>query len=103
MRVLPRGSGELILVIDDEEPVRTVARATLERFGYRVLLAANGAEGVAQFASHRADIAAVVTDMAMPVMEAVHSGDASSNAGYRAACVTAQSDDRGSSQVRSRG
>jgi CheY-like chemotaxis protein len=66
---LPRGNGEMILVIDDEESVRNVARLTLERFGYRVLLAGNGAEAVAVFAVNRAEIAAVITDMAMPVMD----------------------------------
>jgi CheY-like chemotaxis protein len=65
----PRGNGELILVVDDEPSVRAIARATLERFGYRALLAANGAEGVATYAVRRHEIAAVLTDMAMPVMD----------------------------------
>ncbi|HEX3866650.1 MAG TPA: PAS domain S-box protein, partial [Gemmatimonadaceae bacterium] len=65
---LPRGDDELILVVDDESAVRNIAQATLQRFGYRVLLAANGAEAVALFAVHRGEIAAVLTDMAMPVM-----------------------------------
>jgi PAS domain S-box-containing protein len=65
----PRGNGELILVVDDEDAVRRAARATLERFGYRAMLAANGAEGVAQYAVHRTEIAATITDMAMPVMD----------------------------------
>ncbi|HSH15143.1 MAG TPA: PAS domain S-box protein, partial [Verrucomicrobiae bacterium] len=33
---LPRGNGELVLVVDDEESVRSVTQKTLERFGYRV-------------------------------------------------------------------
>jgi len=66
---LPRGQGELVLVVDDEESVRSVTQKTLERFGYRVLLAANGAEAVARYAQHRAEIAVVLTDMAMPVMD----------------------------------
>jgi PAS domain S-box-containing protein len=66
---LPRGAGELVLVVDDEESIRSVARRTLERFGYRVLLAANGAEAVAQYAMHRDEVAVVLTDMAMPVMD----------------------------------
>jgi CheY-like chemotaxis protein len=41
----------------------------LERFGYRVLLAANGAEAVALFAQNRDQIEVVLTDMAMPVMD----------------------------------
>jgi CheY-like chemotaxis protein len=66
---LARGNGELVLVVDDEESVRFVTQKTLERFGYRVLLAANGAEAVARYAQQRAEIAVVLTDMAMPVMD----------------------------------
>jgi PAS domain S-box-containing protein len=66
---LPTGHGELVLVVDDEEGIRTVAQRTLERFGYRVLLAAHGAQAVALYAQHRDEIAIVLTDMAMPVMD----------------------------------
>ena len=66
---LPRGSGELILVVDDEESIRTVVRGTLERFGYRVLLAQNGAEAVGTYANRRREIDVVLTDMAMPLMD----------------------------------
>lgn len=66
---LPRGRGELILVVDDEQPIRDVTRRTLEAFGYRVIVAQDGAEAVALFALHQADVAAVLTDMMMPVMD----------------------------------
>lgn len=66
---LPRGNGELVLVIDDEATVRQITRHTLEAFGYRVLLACDGAEGVALFAAQMQDIAVVLTDMMMPVMD----------------------------------
>jgi PAS domain S-box-containing protein len=66
---LPRGRNELILVVDDEELILEVARNALERFGYRTLLAKNGTEAVALYAIHRGDIAVVITDMAMPVMD----------------------------------
>ena len=66
--VLPRGNGELVLVVDDEERMRTVVQSTLEQFGYRVMLAANGAEAVARYAQNQEQIAIVLTDMAMPVM-----------------------------------
>ena len=42
---------------------------TLEPFGYRVLLACEGAEAVALYARQREDIAVVLTDMTMPVMD----------------------------------
>jgi PAS domain S-box-containing protein len=66
---LPRGHDELVLVVDDEKPIRLVAQRTLEHFGYRVLTAANGAEGVAVYRQERDNIAAVLIDMAMPVMD----------------------------------
>ena len=66
---LPCGNGELVLVVDDEEGIRGVAQKTLERYGYRVILAANGAQAVAHYAQRRDEIAVVLTDMAMPVMD----------------------------------
>jgi len=66
---LRRGRGELVLVVDDEEHIRNIAKKILERFGYRVLLAANGAEAVPLYTARQNEIAAVITDMAMPVMD----------------------------------
>jgi CheY-like chemotaxis protein len=63
---MPRGNGELILVVDDESSVRQITQQTLEAFGYRVVLASDGAEAVAVYASRGAEVAAVVTDMMMP-------------------------------------
>ncbi len=66
---LHRGSGETILVIDDESSVLTITQQTLEAFGYRVLVAHDGAEGVALYAQRRSTIAVVLTDMVMPIMD----------------------------------
>src|SRR5207244_5992336 len=63
---LPLGHNELILVVDDEAAVRHICRLTLESCGYRVLLAGNGAEGLAPFAKHTSDIAIVISDLNMP-------------------------------------
>ena len=65
----PSGHGELVLVVDDEAAIREVARRILTRFGYRTLLAENGAEALALYSIHRNEIAVVVTDMTMPVMD----------------------------------
>jgi PAS domain S-box-containing protein len=67
---LPLGDGELILVVDDEDHIRTLTQKTLERYGYQVVLARHGAEAVALYAQRR-DIALVMTDLAMPVMDGV--------------------------------
>lgn len=66
---LPRGKGETVLLVDDEDSIRKVAQGTLERFGYRVLPAKNGAEGVSIYVRNAKEISLVITDMVMPVMD----------------------------------
>jgi PAS domain S-box-containing protein len=65
----PRGNGELILVVDDEPSIRAVAETVLQGRGYRVLPAADGIEALTLFAQHSAEIAAVITDLAMPFID----------------------------------
>ncbi|HEY2013325.1 MAG TPA: PAS domain S-box protein [Bryobacteraceae bacterium] len=62
-----RGYGS-VLVVDDEELVRNLARFTLERYGYTVELACDGRSAVEAFSSHPGDFAAVLLDLTMPVM-----------------------------------
>jgi two-component system, cell cycle sensor histidine kinase and response regulator CckA len=62
-----RGDGT-ILVIDDEEIVRKSAKSALERYGYSILLANDGLEGVQVFRKYRRKITGVLLDMMMPVM-----------------------------------
>jgi CheY-like chemotaxis protein len=59
---------ETILVIDDEDTVRQTAKSALESYGYRVIVARNGKEGVRIFQDLSLQIAAVLLDMTMPVM-----------------------------------
>lgn len=66
---LPRGSGELILVVDDEAAIRQMTRQTLEAYGYSTAVASNGAEAIAYVEAHESEVALVLTDMAMPVMD----------------------------------
>ena len=66
---LPRGRGETVLVVDDEASIRLITRQTLEAYGYEVLDAADGAEGIALFISRRFEIDVVLTDMAMPRLD----------------------------------
>jgi len=65
---LPRGQGELILVVDDELAVRDLVAEGLTLQGYRVLTAGNGAEAVQIFQQHRNEVALLFTGAAMPVM-----------------------------------
>jgi PAS domain S-box-containing protein len=59
---------ETILVIDDEDTVRQAAKSALESYGYKVVSAANGREGVRLFLELVGQIDAVLLDMTMPVM-----------------------------------
>jgi len=62
-------SGEgLVLVVDDEESVRTLMARMLESFQFRVIDAVDGREAVEQFAIHADAITAVLLDVTMPVM-----------------------------------
>ncbi|MCX5767100.1 MAG: response regulator [Gemmatimonadetes bacterium] len=67
----PEGHGELVLVVEDEDDVRELVRETLEQFHFRVLTARDGAEGVALFARDGNDIAVVLTDIKMPVLDGI--------------------------------
>ena len=66
---LPLGNNKLILVVDDEAAIREITQSTLENFGYRVLVAANGIEAIAVYAQHHQEIQLVLTDMMMPYMD----------------------------------
>jgi len=66
---LPRGHDELVLVVDDEFSIRDITQRTLEAFGYRVLTANNGAEAVEVYTKQAQQIAVVLTDMMMPVLD----------------------------------
>lgn len=62
-----RGHGN-ILVVDDEELVRNMAKFTLERCGYSVELAQDGKDAVDAFSARPNDFAAILLDLAMPIM-----------------------------------
>jgi PAS domain S-box-containing protein len=57
-----------ILVVDDDDGVRTVARLSLERAGFRVVAACDGEEGVALLQARGGEFDAVLLDMTMPRM-----------------------------------
>ncbi|MDU0459289.1 MAG: response regulator, partial [Geobacteraceae bacterium] len=61
------GSGGILLV-DDEEMLRSVGRDLLEDLGYTVFLAQNGEDALEVYADHRREISLVILDMIMPKM-----------------------------------
>jgi CheY-like chemotaxis protein len=53
----------------NEVSILQITRQTLEAFGYRVITAEDGAQAIALFAARRGEVALVLTDMMMPVMD----------------------------------
>ena len=58
--------GETILLIEDDEAVRSLTTMILEMHGYRVIGAVSGVDAVIRWAEHENEIALVLTDMVMP-------------------------------------
>ena len=63
-----RPQSQTILVVDDDEQIRTLASRILVSEGYGVMTADDGAEGLAIYRRYRRAIGAVLLDMAMPEM-----------------------------------
>jgi CheY-like chemotaxis protein len=66
---LPRGNGETVLVVDDEASIRVITSQTLLAFGYRVLTATDGADALSIYVQNKNDIAVVIIDIIMPVLD----------------------------------
>ena len=64
-----RGNGKLVLVVDDEDGILKLVQRLLERQGYRTLIASDGKVALDLYSRHQNEIALVLTDMAMPIMD----------------------------------
>jgi CheY-like chemotaxis protein len=60
------GGTETILLAEDEEALRNLARVVLEELGYRVLVAKDGEEAVALYVAERERIDLLLLDVVMP-------------------------------------
>lgn len=58
-----------ILLVDDDEAVRSSTAALLEHLGFQPLVAQGGAEALALFDAHPGPIRAVLTDLSMPGLD----------------------------------
>ncbi|MFZ5440570.1 MAG: MASE3 domain-containing protein [Myxococcota bacterium] len=65
---LPRGHGELLLLVEDDAPVRRSAARMLKSLGYQVVEAGNGLEALGVIGAQKS-LALVVTDLAMPGLD----------------------------------
>lgn len=61
-------NGRLILLVDDDDIVRSIAGRLLERMGYRVVSAENGQRALERFEAAPDGFALVILDMIMPEM-----------------------------------
>jgi PAS domain S-box-containing protein len=68
---IPRGNGELILVVDDEAPIREAVVQTLQDYGYHAYTAEDGSDALALFCQRRNEIKVVLTDLAMGQMDGI--------------------------------
>lgn len=66
---LPRGNGELILVVDDETIIQQTAQEALADYNYKILVANDGIEAIALYVEYQPEISAVLLDMLMPNMD----------------------------------
>jgi two-component system, cell cycle sensor histidine kinase and response regulator CckA len=65
---LLQGSG-LILLVDDEDQVRKVGQAILERCGFQAIIARNGLEAIDIYRERASEISCVLLDLTMPQMD----------------------------------
>jgi two-component system cell cycle sensor histidine kinase/response regulator CckA len=65
------GNNELVLVVDDEPPIREALVRTLTANGYRAYTAEDGSDALALYFQRRSEISVVLTDIAMAQMDGV--------------------------------
>ena len=63
------GAGESILLVDDECAIKEITSTSLERHGYKVITADDGAEAVTIHSQNKGKINVIVMDMMMPIMD----------------------------------
>jgi len=67
-RNLPRGSGQVVLLVEDDKTVLHIAKTSLEKLGYVVISAASADESLQLVKEHSGEIHLLLTDVIMPGM-----------------------------------
>ena len=62
----PKGTGETVLVVEDEPALLAIVTRSLTRLGYRIMQAVDGRRALAMWEQHADEIDLVLTDMRMP-------------------------------------
>jgi PAS domain S-box-containing protein len=86
---------ETILLVEDQEQVREVARGILAKHGYQVLVAQNAGEAILLCEKHPGPIHLLVTDVVMPQMSGPELAKrlASTRAAMKVLCMSGYTDD----------
>ena len=61
-------STSTILIIDDDEMIRDLARDILEMQGYTIMCAQDGMEGITIYKENKGKIGCIILDLTMPLM-----------------------------------
>lgn len=68
---IPIGSGECILVVDDEAAIQEITKTSLETYNYTAITASDGMEALAIYVQYKDKISAAIIDMMMSKMDGV--------------------------------
>ncbi|MEH2370636.1 hybrid sensor histidine kinase/response regulator [Nostoc sp.] len=66
---IPTGSGECILVVDDETAIQEITKTSLENYNYTAIIAGDGMEALAIYTEHQEKISAAIIDIMMSKMD----------------------------------
>jgi nitrogen-specific signal transduction histidine kinase/ActR/RegA family two-component response regulator len=67
-----RGNGELILLVDNEAPIREITKTSLINYDYQVLTARDGIEAFSLYDCHQDEIDLVLMDIQMPSISGIN-------------------------------
>ncbi|MDZ4164141.1 MAG: PAS domain-containing protein [Smithellaceae bacterium] len=73
---LPEGGRETILIAEDDQSLRELARTVLSEFGYQVIEARDGQEALEKFQEHQAAVQLLLLDVVMPRLNGKEAYDA---------------------------
>jgi len=64
-------SSPVVLLVDDDQPVRRLVRICLQNVGFTILEASNGVQGLKEFELNITQVQLLLTDLSMPGMNGI--------------------------------